>query len=589
MSSSIPWSHPDSALAAGSVVGHVACVIKHGFDRYTQAFQDVTSRAKRRFEEADWVGVQRDARERLTLYSRVLDPLVAEIEELLGSRMLETTEWERMRDSYSALIAGDPRMELAETFFNSVTRRVFTTVGVNPAIEYVDFEFERVTAGIGDRPYRTYVANGTTTEVVRTVLEDYAFAAAYEDLEGDVSRVAHRIESRWAEGVAPVPFEAVDVLAPVFYRRKGAYLVGRVRGGNRIMPLVLALARTDAGIVVDAALLSEEGVSIVFSFTRSYFHVDARSPAEVIQFLRSLMPRKPVAELYAALGHNKHSKTEFYRSLMRHLAVTDDKFVTAPGTKGLVMLVFTMPSHDVVFKVIRDRFAYPKQTTREQVRRRYRLVFEHDRAGRLVDAQEFEHLAFSKHRFSRDLLEELQRDASQSVRVEGDRVVISHLYTERRVRPLNLYLADADPISARRAVQDYGQAIRDLATTNVFPGDLLLKNFGVTRHGRVIFYDYDELCLLSECTFRDFPEAQYPEDEMAAEPWFHVGPNDIFPEEFERFLGLTGPSRELFLRLHSCLLQAAFWRDLQARHAAGEVLDLFPYPDRTRLRGIPNP
>ncbi len=589
MASPLPSSPNDPAPAAGPVARRVARVIKRGFERYTLAFQEITSRAKRRFEEADWQGMQQDARERLALYSHVLDPLVSEIREALGSQVLDALIWTRMRDAYSGLIAGDPRMELAETFFNSVTRRIFTTVGVNPAVEYVDFEFERVTAGIGDRPYQTYAKHGTTEEAIVTVLGDYGFAVDYENTDRDVARLAQRIESRWAEGVAPVPFEAIDILEPVFYRRKAAYLVGRVRGGNRIMPLVLALGHSNGGIVVDAALLSEEDVSVVFSFTRSYFHVDARSPAEVIQFLQSLMPRKPVAELYAALGHNKHSKTEFYRSLRRHLAVTDDKFVAAPGTRGLVMMVFTMPSYDVVFKVIRDRFAYPKLTTREQVRHRYQLVFQHDRAGRLVDAQEFEHLAFSRHRFSNALLDELLNDASQNVRVEGDQVVISHLYTERRVRPLNLYLKDADPVSARRAVLDYGQAIRDLATTNVFPGDLLLKNFGVTRHGRVIFYDYDELCLLSDCTFRDFPEAQYPEDEMAAEPWFHVGGNDIFPEEFERFLELSGPSRELFLRFHACLLQPAFWRELQARHAAGEVLDVFPYAEAKRLDGSSAP
>jgi isocitrate dehydrogenase kinase/phosphatase len=564
-----------------------AAAIRNGFDHYSHAFLEITHRAKGRFEQADWQGMQQDAKERLLLYSLVLDPLVDEIHDLLGIRVRDTDVWAQMRDSYSASIAGVPTMELAETFFNSVTRRIFATVGVNAAIEYVDFEFERVSTGIGDRPFRTYVKHSTTDDVVRSVLGDYGFAIGYRDLGGDAQLVAERIESRWAEGVAPVPAEAIDMLKPVFYRRKSAYLVGRVRGGNRIMPLVLALTNTGVGIAVDAALLSEEDVSVVFGFTRSYFHAAARSPAEVIEFLRSLMPRKPVPELYTALGHNKHGKTEFYRNLRRHLAVTDDRFVRAPGTRGMVMVVFTMPSYDVVFKVIRDQFEYPKQTTHAQVRRRYQLVFQHDRAGRLVDAQEFEHLAFSKHLFSKALLEELLRAASKTVRVEGDQVVISHLYSERRVRPLNLYLRDADPVSARRAVLDYGQAIRDLATTNVFPGDLLLKNFGVTRHGRVIFYDYDELCLLSDCNFREFPEPLHAEDELAAEPWFHVGEHDIFPEELIRFLELTNESRDVFLQTHSCLFRPDYWRELQARHAAGDVLDVFPYQETRRLRDHP--
>ncbi len=561
-----------------------ALAIKRGFDRYTKAFFEITGRARIRFEQGDWSGMQADAKERLALYRRILDSLIGEVKALLGPDLRNPEVWASMRDVYSGVIAGDPTLELAETFFNSVTRRIFTTVGVNPAIEYVDFEFERVTVGIGDRPYRTHVKNGSTASLVRAVLTDYPFGVGYRDLDGDSALAAARIESRWAEGVAPVPVEAIDMLRPVFYRRKGAYLIGRVRGGNRIMPLALALVRTDDGIELDAALVSEEDVSIAFSFTRSYFHAAARSPSEVIQFLRSLMPRKPIAELYAALGHNKHGKTEFYRSLRQHVAHTDDRFVFAPGAKGLVMIVFTMPSYDVVFKIIRDRFCYPKQTTREEVRRRYQLVFEHDRAGRLVDAQEFEHLAFAKHLFAPDLLDELLHSASNTVSVEGNRVVIKHLYTERRVRPLNLYLRDADPAAAERAVVDYGQAIRDLAMTNVFPGDLLLKNFGVTRHGRVIFYDYDELCLLSECQFRRLPEPRTLEDELAAEPWFHVGPNDVFPEEFIKFLEFSGPVRDAFLRSHSCLMSAEFWTGLQNHHADGRVLDVFPYPGGKRLR-----
>lgn len=585
MAQPIPINRVDPTASSATLAARAARAIKAGFDDYSRAFQEITRRARARFEQADWRGMQQDARERLTLYGRVLDPLVAEIQVTLGDRERDCEVWAGMRQVFSMMIAGDPTMELAETFFNSVTRRIFTTVGVNPAIEYVDFEFERVAVGIGDRPYRTYVINGSSRDLVRSMLIGCPFSPGYRQLDRDAELVAVRIEARWAAGVAPVPFEAVDVLAPVFYRRKGAYLVGRVRGGNRVMPMVLALVNTADGIRVDAVLLTEEEVSIVFSFTRSYFHADVRSPAEVIQFLKSLMPQKPVAELYSALGHNKHGKTEFYRSLRRHLSRTDDRFVVAPGTRGLVMLVFTMPSYDVVFKVIRDQFAYPKQTTREQVRQRYRLVFEHDRAGRLVDAQEFEHLAFAKHRFSPELLDELLADASQNVRIEGDTVVIRHLYTERRVRPLNLYLRDADPASAGRAVLDYGQAIKDLATTNVFPGDLLLKNFGVTRHGRVIFYDYDELCLLSECTFRDLPEAHYPEDELAAEPWFHVARNDIFPEELVRFLELTGEARKLFLATHACLFRSEFWRDLQHHHANGETVDVFPYPPELRLHG----
>ncbi|MGH9577576.1 MAG: bifunctional isocitrate dehydrogenase kinase/phosphatase, partial [Terriglobales bacterium] len=324
--------------------------------------------------------------------------------------------------------------------------------------------------------------------------------------------------------------------------------------------------------------------SIVFSFTHSYFHVEVERPHEVIHFLKSIMPLKRVAELYIALGENKHGKTELYRDLLRQLERSTDRFEIAPGDPGMVMVVFTLPSYDVVFKVIRDKIPFPKTTTRRDVLKKYQLVFNHDRAGRLADAQEFEHLAFARDRFSEALLADLMETAADSVVVGDGQVVIKHLYTQRRMTPLNLYLRDAEEGAAREVAVEYGQAIKDLAATNIFPGDLLLKNFGVTRHGRVAFYDYDELCALTDCNFRDMPEPRDVEEELASEPWFYVGDGDLFPEEFITFMGLQGTVREVFLQMHGDLLSAEFWRKMQERHSAGEVIDIFPYREGRRLR-----
>ncbi len=306
--------------------------------------------------------------------------------------------------------------------------------------------------------------------------------------------------------------------------------------------------------MVDTVLLSEAEASVVFSFTRSYFHVDVDIPGDLVGFLKSILPLKPVAELYIAIGYNKHGKTERYRALYRHLGNSNDKFEIARGAKGMVMTVFTLPSYDVVFKIIKDRFAYPKTSTRAQVMERYKLVFKHDRVGRMVDAQEFEYLTFSRDRFSEELLAELQTVAAETVTVTGDEVVIKHLYTERRLYPLDLYIKEMSFEKAREAVIDYGNAIVDLATANIFPGDLFIKNFGVTRHGRVVFYDYDELCLLTDCNFRKMPEASSYEDEVADQPWFSVAENDIFPEEFRKFLWFPGPLRKVMEEHHRRLL-----------------------------------
>ena len=368
-----------------------------------------------------------------------------------------------------------------------------------------------------------------------------------------------------------------------FFRNKGAYLVGRWCVGSEIRPFVLALRHPEAGIRVDALLTSSDDLTPVFGFSRSYFHADVAWPRALVRFLGSIMPRKRRDELYTSIGYNRHGKTQLYRTLSEHLKRPGARFEPAEGAKGMVMTVFTLPSLNVVFKVIRDRFAEPKRTTRKAVRDRYRLVFMHDRVGRLADAQEFEGLQFPADRFADEVLTELQREAGSTVRVEGGSVAIDHLYTERLMVPLDVYLRRAEPEAARRAVLDYGQAIRDLAAANIFPGDFLLKNFGVSRHGRVIFYDYDELCLVTDCCFRQIPQALHEEDELAAESWFAVGENDVFPEEFPRFLGLRPDLLSSFRQVHGELFETEFWQDMQRRQQAGEIMDFFPYPDSRRL------
>lgn len=569
----------------GSLSERVVTLIREAFQRYRREFLDVTRRAPRRFAERDWAGAMHDARYRLELYGRVVDDLLAELRPALGSRERDETLWAEMRRIYAEKIAGYPARQIAETFFNSITRRIFATVGVNPRIEFVDFRFTRVPVPYTDPPIRDYPRDGETTAAVRALLADYTLDAPWADLDGDAERVAAEIDRHWQAADAPLPLQRLEILVPVFFRRKGAYLIGRARAGERALPLVLALVHEPEGVKVDAVLLVEDDVSIVFSFTSSYFNVDTTRPSDVITFLRTLMPSKPVAELYTSLGFNKHGKTEFFRDLQRHLELSDERFVRAPGERGMVMAVFTIPSYEIVFKVIRDRFPREKQTSRQTIRQRYRLVFTHDRAGRLLDVQEFEHLSFELGRFDEDLLAELLETAARNVRVEGDRVVIRHLYIQRRVRPLDLYMHAADPLSARRAALDFGGAIRELAATDVFPGDFLLKNFGVTRHGRVVFYDYDELSTLDECRFRVLPEPRTPEQEMAAEPWFSVRPEDVFPEELARFIPFSDDLREEFFAAHGDLFDVEFWREMQAMHDAGEVVDLYPYREELRLQG----
>jgi isocitrate dehydrogenase kinase/phosphatase len=569
----------DSRLAnVGANAIHLA------FDLLQREFDAITARAPERFGRRDWHGGARDAAERIDLYDRCVRPAVEQVTAALAERARDRALWPGLKAVYSGLIAGRDDWEIAETFFNSVTRRIFTTVGVESSIEFVDTDFESPPTAPGRAIHLSLDRAPTAAALFERILAGVDPGAPYEDLARDAARAGARLDAELRR--RPGALRAVthaEVLLGVFYRGQGAYIVGRLFSGAQTVPLVLALAHGPGGAYVDAVLLDEDDVSVLFSFTRSYFHVRTPRPYDLVHFLKTLMPRKRLAELYIAVGFHKHGKTELYRDLLSHLATTDDRFEVAPGARGMVMGVFVLPAYDMVFKVIKDRFDEPKNTTREAVMGKYRLVFRHDRAGRLIDAQEFEWLRFDRRRFSPELLDELLRIASKTVSLDGDTVVVRHAYAERRVIPLDIFVREADEDAARRAVEDYGQALKDLAASNIFPGDVLPKNFGVTRHGRVVCYDYDELVLLEECNFRDIPRSSRDEDEWQGEPWYYVGPGDIFPEEFRTFLGLPPPYARQFSQVHGDLFGPAFWKGMQAQHAAGGLVSVLPYPADRRL------
>lgn len=568
----------------GSRLANVgAKTISEAYDTLHQQYQAITERARYRFDEQDWAGLQGDTAERLGLYRRIVDLVEAAIRHLLGDRIEDKIVWASMKAVYSGLIAERDDWELAETFFNSATRRIFDTVGVDPHIEFVATDFETPPTRPRSPVYRSYGRAASTTQLVAGILEDFRFATPYRDAGQDAELIARRIEAQLEQLGALRTVERVEMIRAPFFRGMGAYLVGRLFSGSHRIPLALALIHSPRGIVVDSVLLDENSVSILFSFAHSYFHVEAERVYDLVHFLKSMMPRKRTGELYISLGYHKHGKTELYRDLLDHLASTTERFEIARGQRGMVMTVFTMPSYDLVFKVIKDHFNYPKDSTRKEVMAKYDLVYRHDRAGRLVDAQAFELLEFGRDLFDEALLDVLAADCSQSVCIGEQSVVITHAYVQRRVIPLDIYVREARDHAAHLAVCDYGQAIKDMASCNIFPGDMLLKNFGVTRHGRVVFYDYDELCLLEECNFRRLPPRDRYEEELAPEPWFHVNPNDIFPEEFPNFLGLAGALRAEFERCHADLYTANYWRGQQAALRAGRHAHIFPYQSYQRL------
>lgn len=567
------------------LAARAAAVIYNGFINYDAEFKLLTRPAKSRFERRDWPAIKPAATERLGLYNLVLQEVIRNLQRQLGDRIYDKAIWAAMKTHYAALAEQFYDAGLAETYFNSATRRIFSTVGVDPQIEFTRSHLETISFPVDyvDQPppvCRRYPAESAIDRLVQRMLDDYQFGVPWINRELDAARCAQFISA-----VAP-DYTALDMVHPVFYRGKGAYLVGRIvrppDAPQRVIPLLLALENRDRGLRVDAAIDDYDEISTVFSFTRSHFCVDTERPHDLIRFLKSLLPHKRIAELYITLGYNKHGKTELYWDFLRHLERNPDaRFVRAPGERGMVMEVFIMPSYDMVFKVIKDRFDPPKTTTREHVKACYDIVFQHDRAGRLADAQEFEHFVFARDRFEPRLLDELLTTAAKTVSVRGDRVNIAHLYMERQMTPLNLYLSRVDEETADRAAVDYGQAVRDLAVSNIFPGDLFLKNFGVTRNGRVVFYDYDELAFVADLNFRYIPRPRHWEDDLINDVWYTAGPADVFPQQFESFLGLRPRQKQAFLVRHAELLTPVYWRTVQERLRAGDVIDIYPY-DRER-------
>ena len=584
----------------------IAKALIDGFNRHYQLFRGESARAKHRFETADWSGQQRAQRERIEFYDMRVAEAVARLEKEFKAGEQSMDVWHQVKLHYIGLLVNHHQPELGESFFNSVTTKILQRayfqndfIFVRPAIstEYIEPR--------GAPTYRAYYpSHDTLADTLQAMLDDFALQGRYADQRRDAERVAAAILGRFHQVKLRANFQ-LQVLSGLFYRNKGAYLVGKIINGFIELPFALPILHDSKGrFHVDAALFGEDSLQMLFSFARAYFMVDMEVPSAYVQFLRSLMPRKPGAEIYSALGLAKQGKTLFYRDFLSHLNYSTDRFRIAPGIKGMVMLVFDLPSFPYVFKVIKDFYPPPKDTSREQIKGKYLLVKQHDRVGRMADTLEYSDVGFPLDRFEPELIEEIRRFAPSQLEI-ADRdgngemeVVLKHVYIERRMIPLNIYLQESfdmlanpdSPAHAKRAkdqlehaVVEYGNAIKDMVAANIFPGDMLWKNFGVTLNGKVVFYDYDEIEYISDCNFRKVPQPRNEEDEMSGEIWYSVGPKDVFPETFGPFLLGNDTVRAAFMANHADLLDPAFWQHHKERIQAGHMLDVFPYDEAQRF------
>ena len=579
----------------------IAQAMLQGFTRHYTLFRQASREAKSRFEQADWLGGQKAVRERIRFYDSRIQECATHLCEALDAGNLSRATWQQVKPMYVALLLNHKQPELAETFFNSVTIKILDRsyfhndfIFIRPAVSTENIEADETPI------YRSYYAKDDGLRgAVRSLIEDFGWQRPFANLERDVEYVYQTVCRYFTRMPAREANFQIQVLGSPFYRNKAAYVIGKAINGANEYPFAIPVLHDKHGrLFLDTVLLDASRIGLLFSLSRAYFMVDMEVPSGYVQFLRSIMPNKPRSEIYIMLGLGKQGKTMFFRDFIYHLRHSEDKFVMAPGIRGLVMLVFTLPSYPYVFKVIKDVFGSSKDVDRATVKNKFTLVKQVDRIGRMADTLEFSTVTFPLDRFEAEILAELQALAPSCYDIQGNELTIKHLYIERRMEPLNMHLErmekSGNTEGLEHAVREYGNAIRELAQANIFPGDLLWKNFGISRYGRVVFYDYDEIEYMTDINFRKIPPAPDFETEMSGEVWYSVARNDVFPEEFATFL-LTSPLvRKIFREHHADLLSPAFWQEAQAKIRAGHVEDFFPYPQdlrfcRTRPGACPEP
>ncbi|WP_194774222.1 bifunctional isocitrate dehydrogenase kinase/phosphatase [Pararhodonellum marinum] len=555
-----------------------------GFQTYMSSFNMLTLLAPKFFRERDWKGMQMNHRQRLRLYKDQIKATKVLVEQLLDEKVGDGILWHEIKEIYTATISERKDKELAETFFNSVIRKVNPNVQYSDAQMYIHEGFTACELYPEKDLYREYPPDWGLHRIMRQILTDFDFGVPYMDREKDIEYLVRGVQEVVLSRYQTDQDTTTQVLKNVFYRNKAAYLIGRTYLRGKWMPFIIPFMNGPKGVFADTLIFDPNLMSGIFSFTRSYFMVETAIPSQIVAFLNSVIRHKQIHELYNAIGFNKHGKTEFYREFLNHLDSSEDQFVVAEGIMGMVMTVFTLPSYNIVFKLIKDHFDPPKNMTRQEVREKYKLVSLHDRVGRMADTHEFENFQLPLDRIHPELMDELRRTTNSLLKIQDGMLIIEHLYTERRMIPLNIFLSMCNLEDAKIAVEEYGNAILQLAQANIFPGDMMTKNFGVTRQKRVVFYDYDEIEFLTDMNFREKPKPSSYEQIYAAEPWYDIAKNDVFPEDFKRFMIGRQDVKEYFFEVHQNLFDAAHWRSIQDKIKKGELIHAFPYPENMRFR-----
>lgn len=554
------------------------------YHTYITTFNELTALAPQFFVDKDWLSMQQNHKRRLRLYKDQVEATKLLLQGFVKDVALEREFWRETKSYYSWIITERKDKELAETFFNSVIRKIYPMQGIEKDLMFVFEGYDTCDFHSSEKLFYTYPPEWGLQKIIRSIIQDFDFGVRYMDKEGDVQLLVRAVRDVILTRYQATKDTITQVWKNVFYRNKAAYLIGRTKVGGKWMPFIIPFLNGPKGIYVDTLIFDPLTMSSLFGFTRSYFMVEAPIPSQLVAFLNSVISQKKIHELYNSIGFNKHGKTEFYRDFLIHLEHSKDMLVEAEGIKGMVMEVFTLPSYNIVFKMVKDYFEPPKTMTRQEVREKYKLVSVHDRVGRMADTHEFEYFHFPLNRVDPILLKTLRATVNSLLTITDTEIIIKHLYTERRMIPLNIYLENCTYEEAKVAVEEYGYSILQLAQANIFPGDMMTKNFGVTRQKRVVFYDYDEIEFLTDMNFRWKPKPETYEQIYASAPWYDIAPNDVFPEDFKRFMIGREDVKQHFWEYHNNLFNPDYWKGIQEKIKKGELLHAFPYPKEIRFR-----
>ena len=570
----------------------LARAVYAGFEAMFAEFLNITLGAQSRFEQRQWHDVQSAMRLRLQVYEKQVKKVSDAVRVIAYDELDDSQLWQQAKNIYAQMLHSHENQPIAHTFFNSTFGAIWDDRKIRTVHLFVLKAKYRGQPRSFDQLVSRLSLQMGFEQAVATLIKRHVFRTPFADIERDIT-ILQRTLIAGAKEQCPQIYQLlklndgyIEYANSLFFRNKACYLIGRciAKNGDN-MPFAIAILNTEQGLEIDAVMMGADQLSLLFGFARTYFMVDTDQPARYVDYLSVLMPHKKRFELFNAIGFIKHAKTEFYRYKVDTTknSPISDKYIIAPGTPGMVMLVFTTPGSDYVYKVIKDKFSAPKTATKAHVMAKYDFVKQADRVGRLADTHEFRYLAFDLNRFSDELIAQMHQHIGGSMAIANKALVLKHVYVERKMTPLNLYINQCSQQQLSDVMNDYGQAIKDLAGANIFPGDMLMKNFGVTRWGRVIFYDYDEICPLTDCHFRALPTSQNSFEELSSDSYFDVAENDIFPSQFSIFFSANPHAYQHFCQQHQDIFSADFWLTCQQQIQDGQLLDVYPYKQSWRF------